>query len=72
MSSISLYMATVMFAGDWLDVTNEKSKQLIPYGERDPFANGQREARRLRRPKGKFLSLSRRPLSPAQAQVVAY
>ena len=34
MSSISLYMATVMFAGDWLDVTNEKSKQLIPDGEK--------------------------------------
>jgi hypothetical protein len=29
MSSISLYMATVMFGSDWLDVTNGGSKQLI-------------------------------------------
>jgi hypothetical protein len=57
MSSISLYMATVMFAGDWLDATNEKSKQLIPFGERDPFADWQREARHLRRPKGKKFKL---------------
>ena len=45
MSSISLYMAAVIFAGDWLNVTNEKSKQLILYGERDPFVDCQREAR---------------------------
>jgi hypothetical protein len=62
MSSISLYMATVMFAGDWLDATNEKSKQLIPYGERDPFADWQREARHLRRPKGKIFKL--KPQNP--------
>lgn len=29
MSSISLYMAAVMFGSDWLDVTNGGSKQLI-------------------------------------------
>jgi hypothetical protein len=40
MSSISLYMATVMFVSDWPDVTDGEVSSLFPYGERDPYADG--------------------------------
>ena len=41
MSSISLYMATVMFGSDWLDVTNGGSKQLIfPMAKGTPMQDG--------------------------------